>query len=163
MQEQSKARFPKGSDSVIKMFTDKDYFLKKYEQVGATNIQLLDHELDGDHFSIEVRRDVPADVPVPAFAKKFMSGTMTVVQRDTWDAAAKTGQLQINLKGVPVSITCDMELVDEGEGCTLVLNFDARASIPLIGKKVERLVLDDIIEKIDADTAVGVKLLADYE
>lgn len=162
MQEQHKSHFPKDSDTVIKMFTDKDYFLEKYQMVGATNIELLDHELDGDRFTVEIKRDVPADVPVPSFAKKFMASTMTVVQRDTWDIQSKTGQLHIDLRGVPVQVTCEMDLVDDGTGCTLILNFDARANVPLIGKKVERLILDDIISKLDADTEAGIRLLESY-
>ncbi len=162
MQEKRKARFPKNSETVIRMFSDREYFLKKYEICGATNIRLLDHELDGDRFTIEITRDVPADVPVPAFAKKFMADTMTVVQRDTWDLDSKTGQLHIDLRGVPVQISCDMTLEDEGENSILHMDFDCRANVPLIGKKVERLVLDDVIRKIEVDTEAGIQLLANY-
>lgn len=162
MQEQHKASFPKGADTVLKMFTDQNYFLKKYEITGATNIELLNVEHEGDHFSIEVKRDVPADVPLPGFAKKLVSETMSVTQKDSWNTAKRTGRLDIHIKGVPADIHCDMELLDEGDSSTLMLNFSVTASIPLIGKKVERLLLDDIVHKTESDSAAGVELLAGY-
>lgn len=162
MHEQRKARFPKGAETVLRMFTDQNYFIKKYEMTGATNIELLNVEHQGDHFSIEVNRDVPADVPLPKFAKKMVSETMSVKQKDSWNTADRTGRLDIHIKGVPVELYCEMELVDEGDSSTLVLDFHANANIPLIGKKVERLLLDDVIHKTESDSAAGVELLADY-
>ncbi len=162
MHEQRKAKFPKGADTVLKMFTDQAYFLKKYEMTGAINIELLNVSHQGDNFSIEVKRDVPADVPLPGFAKKLVSETMSVTQKDSWNTANKTGRLDINIKGAPVELFCEMELVDEGDSSTLVLNFTANANIPLIGKKIERLLLDDVIHKTETDSAAGVELLANY-
>lgn len=162
MKEQHKAEFPRNADTVLRMFTDQEYFLKKYALCGATNIELLNVSHQGDQFRIEVKRDVPADVPVPGFAKKFVADTMSVTQKDSWDTAARTGRLDIHIKGVPAKIVCLMELVDGGDTSTLVLNFEVTASVPLIGKKVERLLMDDIVQKFEADTAAGVELLANY-
>lgn len=162
MQQQAKATFPKDSDTVIRMFTDQDYFLKKYEMLGASDIQLLECETSGDEFTILVQRNVPADVPVPGFAKKFFSDTMTVVQRDTWNTSTKTGRLEIELKGMPVEVSCDMTLADDGEGSTLTLNWNIKSSVPLVGGKVEKLLWDDFQQKMQPDNDAGVELLANY-
>ncbi len=162
MQEQRKATFPRDAETVLKMFTDQDYFLKKYAMTGATNIQLIDTHKEGDRFSIEIKRDVPADVPLPSFAKKFVSDTMSVVQKDSWNTSSRKGRLDIHIHGIPADLHRDMELVDEGESSTLVMDFHAKAHIPLIGKKVERLLLDDVIHKTESDSAAGVELLANY-
>lgn len=162
MKEKKEAHFPRGADVVIRMFTDEDYFLKKYEMTGATNIELINVTHEGDQFSIEVRRDMPADVPLPGFAKKFVSDTMAVVQKDNWDTSSLTGRLDIDIKGLPVDVGCNMKLVDGGDSATLQLEFEANSSVPLLAKKIERLILDDILAKFDADTSAGVELLANY-
>lgn len=162
MQAKQKAVFPKKSDVVIRMFTDKEYFLAKYKNLGAENIQLLEHKQNGDEFTIKVSRDVPADVPLPAFAQKFFPSKMSVTQRDTWNAKTKRGKLDIQLKNVPATITCDMELKDEGSGCANYLNWNIKVSIPLIGGKLEQVLWDDMNKKEAADTAEGIKLLAKY-
>ncbi len=162
MQHKEKSVFPKKSDVVIKMFTDKEYFLNKYKNLGAKNIQLLEHKKDGDKFSIKVSREVPADVPLPSFAQKFISANMTVVQQDSWDAKTKKGRLDINIKGIPATITCDMELKDEGAGSVNHLNWTVKVGIPLIGGKLEQVLVDDIKKKTGPDTAEGVKQVANY-
>lgn len=162
MQHKEKSAFPRKSDVVIKMFTDKEYFLAKYKNLGAKNIQLIEHKKDGDKFSIKVSREVPADVPLPSFAQKFISASMTVVQQDSWDAKTKKGRLDINIKGFPGTITCDMELKDEGSGSANHMNWNVKVGIPFIGGKLEQVLMDDIKKKTAPDTAAGVKLLANY-
>ncbi len=162
MQYKEKSVFPKKSDVVIKMFTDKEYFLTKYKNLGAKNIQLLECKNEGGKFSIKVSREVPADVPLPSFAQKFISASMTVTQQDTWDPKTKKGRLDINIKGMPATITCDMELKDEGAGSANYLTWSIKSGIPLIGGKLEQLLMDDIKKKTGPDTAEGAKLLANY-
>lgn len=162
MRDQRDAHFPKGAETVLKMFTDQEYFLKKYEMCGASDIQLQNVSHEGDQFSITVKRSMPADVPVPGFAKKFVKDTMTVVQTDSWDTSNRTGRLDIDIKGLPLELSCDMELVDNGDSSVLKLDFNAKANVPMFAKKVERLILDDILAKFEPDTAAGVELLANY-
>ena len=114
--------FDVSSDTVIKMFSDPDYFTGKYEALGFSNIEVLEHTQDGDEFSITVRYEAPSDAPVPGFAKKFMAETNVVTQTDCWNVADKTGELTAEIKGLPATIKAQMELVDDGKGMEDPLN-----------------------------------------
>ncbi|MDX1497058.1 MAG: DUF2505 domain-containing protein [Salinisphaeraceae bacterium] len=162
MKATHRSAYNKGSDSVIKMFTDKDYFQQKYELQGAQDIKLLEHEENGDEFMVEFERKVPTEVSIPSFAKKLIPSTMTVVQRDSWNAADKTGRLDIDLKGLPVEVVCHMHLEDTDTGCDLVMNWELDASVPMMKKKFETLLWEDLRGKMASDTEVGNQLLAGY-
>ncbi|MGB1581171.1 MAG: DUF2505 domain-containing protein, partial [Nevskiales bacterium] len=124
MKATHRSAYNKGSDTVIKMFTDKDYFQRKYELLGAKDIKLLDYAKDGDDFSVEFERKVPAQTQLPGFAKKFMPDLMTVTQRDSWDAATKTGRLDMSFQGVPGAGVSHMRLEDTDTGCDLVMEWE---------------------------------------
>lgn len=162
MKATHRSPYSKDSDSVIRMFTDKNYFQRKYEIQGAQDIQLLDHREDGDDFSVQFLRKVPAEVKVPGFAKKFVPEMMTVTQRDSWNAASKTGRLDIELKGVPGTIVCDMRLEDTDSGCDLVMDWTITCNVPLVGSKLEKVLWEDMRGKMASDTEAGEKILVDY-
>jgi hypothetical protein len=162
MKKNIKIMFSEATDTVIMMYTDKDYFLSKYKNLGAENIEILDASFEGSKFSINIKRGLPADVPVPSFAKKFFGGTMTLVQRDTWDAASKVGRLDIEFKGLPIDASCDMKLVDEGDGAALLMAWNINVKIPLIGGKLEKLLMEDMSKKVELDHLESAKLLNGY-
>jgi hypothetical protein len=152
MKKNIKIMFPATTDIVIMMYTDKDYFLNKYKNLGAQNIEILDASFVGSEFSINIKRGLPADVPVPSFAKKFFSGTMTIVQRDTWDACKKTGRLDIEFKGLPIDASCDLKLVGEGDGSALLMGWNINVKVPFVGGKLEKVLMEDMSKKLSWTT-----------
>ncbi|WP_028007099.1 DUF2505 domain-containing protein [Solimonas flava] len=163
MKHEQKQTFDKPPETVIRMFGDRRYFERKYELLGFRDIEVLEHEAAGDRFRIRVRYTAGADIPLPDFARKFVSGDITIVQEDRWDLAKKTGRLEVDLRGLPVKVGADMALVGLGKGgAANTLSWDVRCSIPLVGGKLEKLLLADIEAKADADLAASRKILADY-
>jgi hypothetical protein len=162
MKRDFKQSFTKPADTVIRMFGDRRYFERKYAELGFKDMQILDHETNGDQFSIRFRYTAAIDVPLPDFAKKFLPAEMTVTHRDNWDLKKKVGTSEIELPGLPLKIAAAMRLVDEGEGASNTLSWDVTCSVPLIGGRLEKLLMSDIEVKAAADLAVSRKILADY-
>ena len=154
--------FDRSSDDVLNMFTNKDYFVRKYEGLGYTGVEVLDHQSDDRGFSIKVRYEAPSDAPVPGFAKKFLGQTSVVVQTDSWDREAKTGRLQAEIQGLPAKVHAEMSLRDNGDGCVNELDWTISCGIPLVGGKIERLVAEDIQSKGVRDLSLSQSLLAEY-
>lgn len=150
------------ADVVLRMYSDQDYFLTKYRNVGATEVKVLACTQGDGRFSITTSRQVAVEAPVPAFASKLVPSHITVIQTDSWDLAAKTGTLDIEFKGVPVNIHCDMKLTDQGSQCIQDLDFTLKVSVPLIGGKLEQLLADDLRRKFVADAAEARRALAAY-
>src|SRR3546814_20708456 len=87
---------------------------------------------------------------------------MSITQRDSWDLKKRTGQLEVEVRGVPIKIAATMRLADEGKGSANTLSWNVSCGIPLIGGKLEKLLISDIQAKADADLAASRKILADY-
>lgn len=154
--------YGRDSDTVIKMFGDKDYFVRKYELLKARSFEVVNHELNGDRFSITMKVTLPMSAPVPGFAKKFIADSVTLVETDTWDLAAKTGRIELDIKGAPVDASGTMRLTDSGDGAVNTIDWTVKCGVPLVGKKIEKLIADDISAKGADDERVSNEILADY-
>jgi hypothetical protein len=162
MKFDDKHSFDKPAATVMKMFSDQQYFERKYQALGFTDIQVLEHEKTATRFRIKVRYTAKNDVPVPEFAKKFIPATTVVVQQDAWDLSKMTGRIEAEIKGAPVKVSCDMSLKDDGKGAANLLKWNVSCGIPLIGGKIEKITADDIQAKAANDIATTRKILADY-
>jgi len=163
VQFNDKHTFDKPAATVIKMFSDRAYFERKYQELGYRNVEVLEHSVDARKFRIKVRYTAPNSAPLPDFAKKFLGETNTVVQSDTWDLEKKTGRLEAEIKGVPVKVSADMKLADEGAGSANTLKWNLSCGIPLIGGKLEQVVAGDIQAKGKTDLAKSREILNGYQ
>ena len=162
MKFQQSLQYNKPSDEVIQLFGDPSYFERKFQKLNALAFDVLDQSSTGDQFSIKMKLTFPLSVPVPGFAKKFMAETNVVTQTDCWNVADKTGELTAEIKGLPATIKAQMELVDDGDGCSNELSWNISCSIPLVGGKAEKLIAQDIQSKAASDLAQTRAMLANY-
>ena len=162
MQFTDKHSFDKPAATVLKMFSDRAYFERKYKELGFSNIEVLECTNDGKKFRIKARYSAPLDAPLPDFAKKFLAATNVITQSDTWDLGKKTGRLEAEIRGVPVKVGADMKLADEGAGSANTLKWNLSCGIPLLGGKLEQIVGSDIQSKSKADVARSREILKGY-
>lgn len=154
--------FDKPAAAVMTMFSDRDYFERKYKALGFTDIHVLEHNKSDQKFRIKVRYTAANDVALPEFAKKFIPSSMVVTQQDAWDLKRMTGRIDVEIRGTPVKVACDMSLKDEPKGSANSLKWTVSCGIPLVGGKLEQLTADDIKAKAGSDIATTRRILADY-
>lgn len=162
MKFDDKHTFDKPAAAVIKMFSDRTYFERKYKDLGGWDIEVLEHEKSATKFRIKVRYTMKSNVPLPDFAKRFVPDTASITQVDSWDIKTMTGRLEAEIKGAPVKVVADMTLKSEGKGAANNLKWNISCSIPLVGGKIEKIVAEDIQAKAKADIAITRKILSDY-
>jgi hypothetical protein len=152
----------KPADAVMKMYSDRAFFERKYKELGAWDIQVLEHEKSDKKFRIKCAYTLPASPKMPGFITKLIGDSTPVIQEDIWDIPAKTGKLNIEIKGAPVKISCDMLLKDEGKGASNNFKWNVSSGIPLVGGKLEAFIADDIKSKSATDLNATKKILKDY-
>lgn len=153
----------KPADVVMRMYTDRKFFERKYKETGSWDIEVLEHEKSDAKFRIKCRYTTKSsNNNLPAFAQKVLGESATVVQQDVWDVHSRTGRLEIEIKGAPVKIVADMTLKDAAKGAVNAMQWNISCGIPLIGGKLEKLVADDIKSKSANDARVSRNILADY-
>lgn len=135
-------------------FSDPEFYQAKFEGIGHRNVEVVSTESDGNSFSIEVSREVPLDVP--GFLRGLLGEWNLLLQNERWTEAGKgvyTNELEIEARGVPAAMTGTMRLSASGKGCVNEVAITIRASVPLIGGKLEQFVSKDTEATLAAEYA----------
>ncbi|GAC1631394.1 MAG: hypothetical protein NVS9B10_24750 [Nevskia sp.] len=162
MKFEDKHSYAKPAATLLKMYSDRAYFEKKYQAMpGVKDFAVLECETVGTKFHIKHKSMQKSDIPLPDFAKKFMAEYNAIVQQDSWDTATGIGRLDVEIKGVPIKLSAEMKVTGD-KTATNTLNWNVSCSIPLLGGKLEKAIAEDIREKAKADAEVSASLLKDY-
>ncbi|HSW14529.1 MAG TPA: DUF2505 domain-containing protein [Solimonas sp.] len=162
MKYEEKLDYDQSIDTVMRMYSDRSYFERKYKDSGAWDVQVLEHEKSDRYFRIKCRFAMKSDAPLPEFARKFIGDSINVIQQDSWDLQKLTGRIETEIKGAPVRIQADMFLKPGSGGCANHLQWSVSCMIPLIGGRLEKVVAEDLQAKSRTDLEVSRKILRDY-
>ncbi|HZR34395.1 MAG TPA: DUF2505 domain-containing protein [Nevskia sp.] len=161
-QYQERQSFDQPKEKVLRMFSDRAYFEKKYAASGGWDIQVLQHELTPKRFRIKCSYSRKPDAEVPSFAKKIIGEAVHLTQEDVWDLERATGELRIEIRNTPIKMTAAMRVMDEPGGCVNVLDWTLSCSVPLIGGKLEQMLAKEMKDKAAADLEISRRLLREY-
>ena len=120
-QYEERQSFDQPMEKVLRMFSDRAYFERKYAASGGWDIKVLEHELGDKRFRIKCSYTRKSDADVPGFAKKIIGDSIQVTQEDTWDLETATGRLAIEIRNTPIRMQAGMRVVQEPGGCAALL------------------------------------------
>ena len=159
MKHEITARYPASSSVVMKMFADKNFQTSKLDALGYTGkYQVLAYSADSKQFSIKIERKVP--IALPGMGKNAPEST--VINNESWNLASKTGSVAVELKGMPLDVSCTTSIVDEGKECVVTYTWNVKSKIPLVGGTIEKMVVADMQKKSDEETVAAIALLKNY-
>lgn len=127
--------------AVFAMLTDSTFQERKCAATGslAYEVDVLTHA-DGSA-SITTHRTMPGD-EVPEFVRRFVGGTVRVVERCDWQVedgdGSRRGNIVVEITGVPVLLTAALSLRPFGDGTVYEVDGELKASVPLIGGRIEK-------------------------
>jgi len=155
-------RYDAAPADVFSMLTSSDFQRQVCEATGA-----IDHSVDieeaGAGATITTTRTLPAD-DLPDFVRKFVGSTLQVMRVDHWGApdesGTRTGTVVVEIKGAPVRLTGSITLAPEGSGALEQVDGDLKASLPLVGGKVEKAAEPAIRAAISKEQEIGSGWLA---
>ncbi|HEX4428761.1 MAG TPA: DUF2505 domain-containing protein [Frankiaceae bacterium] len=142
MDLQTEYRFEATADEVFAMFSDPEYQKQKLVDAGHTHVEVVEcgPGADGKSFRIVTRRTVAVDVP--GVLKRVLTPTNTVTQTDEWaedKKGTRSGTWKVDIKGVPIHLSGTMQIKAAKSGCVETISGKAKASLPLVGGKLEKL------------------------
>ena len=91
---------------------------------------------------------------LPSIAKKFVGETTTAILTETWKDGSG-GTVDISAPGKPTKITGTVTLREAGGGTLQTVELDAKVKVPLIGGKLEQLLVDSLRAGYDKEQEVG--------
>jgi len=112
----------------------------------------------GAGMSVKVDQVRPAK-EVPSFAKKLVGDEINIVQEESWSSPT-TGTLHVTIPGKPGDMKGTITLTGDAEGTTETVDVEVKASIPLIGGKIESFIAEILLRALRAETKVGRDWLA---
>jgi hypothetical protein len=155
-------RYDQSVAHVLSKYIDTAFLTKKYAALGRQDIAVLDRKVTPQQAHLKMTYSDTAGIELPDFAKKLMPERTQVVQNVTWDLTKQAGAIEVESKGTPVSIKGRMQLKDDGKGgCTNTVTWNVSCSIPLLGGKVEKLLVEGLSRKAALDEKVSRQLLAE--
>ncbi|MEM6639580.1 MAG: DUF2505 domain-containing protein [Pseudomonadota bacterium] len=147
-------RYDCSIEELYALFTDKSYYIEKFNACGARDVKILEAAQTDEGFVVESQREVPADVP--GVLKSFLGEWNTISQAEVWDGDAGDeyyNDFEITAEGVPVDMTGTMNLTPDGDGCVNEIEIEIGCLIPLVGKKLAKFVASDTEKTLAAEYA----------
>ncbi|TQM62358.1 DUF2505 domain-containing protein [Humibacillus xanthopallidus] len=149
--------------AVFAMLTDTDFQVAKCIEAGSER-----HESAvtpaGDGARVVTQRDLPAH-HLPDFARSIVGDTLSVTETYDWSAPAsdggRDGTLVVEVAGAPVALRAKVRLVPSASSTAMTIDGDLKASIPLLGGKVEKAAAPAVVDAIHLEGRTGARWLAD--
>lgn len=141
MRIETEIRYAATPDAVGSMLADPSFVDRKCAATGA-----LRHtaEVDGDAsgaFTVTTVRTMATDT-FPDVARKFVGETVDLKEVDSWDAAAadgaRSGTVVVEISGAPLKLTGTLSLRAHDDGTLQTIEGDLKASVPIIGGRLEK-------------------------
>ena len=118
---------------------------------------------EGDRTVITTERVLPTR-GMPDFAKSMVGETLTVTERQDWGPAgadgSRQGTVSMAVAGVPVALKGTLSLTPAGAGSVEAIDADLKASVPLIGGKIEKAAAPPVEDAISIEQRVAQEWLA---
>lgn len=127
--------------AVFAMIRDAAFQKRKCVTSGAVEHEVQIEEHDDGTTLVTTHRTMPTD-GVPDFVKSFVGETLTVIQSDEWAVPApdggRYGTAVARIAGTPITFTATLRLAAAGDGSRQTIDGDLKASVPLIGGRIEK-------------------------
>jgi hypothetical protein len=153
----ARLRYPVSCEHVFAMLVDRSF----QERVCAATKALryeVQIEQDAGSATITTRRELPTDT-VPDFARGFVGRTLDVVRVDRWEPPAadgsRDGTVTVEIKGAPIRLNGMLALRPDDAGSEEVIAGELKASVPLLGGKLERAAEPALMSAIRKEEEVG--------
>ncbi|MET9018912.1 DUF2505 domain-containing protein [Actinopolymorpha sp. NPDC004070] len=150
-------------DTVYAMLTNESFIRHRVEKAHA-----LSYDIDVTDGSGGARTTTHQSLPakVPDFVRKFVGERIELDEVIDWGApgpdGSRTGDLKVEIANAPVSMRGKIRLVPDAGGSATkqIVDADLKASVPIIGKKIEQAAAPAVMAGLDGMEDLGRDWLA---
>ncbi len=149
-------------EEVFAVLTDQAFQEAKCAATGAIR-HTATVRTDADRTVITTERVLPTS-GMPDFAKNMVGETLKVTETQDWGPAdgngSREGTVSMAVAGVPVALKGTLSLAPGGAGTVEAIDADLKASVPLIGGKIEKAAAPPVEDAITIEQRVAQEWLA---
>lgn len=133
-------------EAVHATYADEAYWADRLRAVGTAKDSLDDLVVSGDSINVTITQFIP-ESDIPDLARKVLSGDLRLVrmvQFSGFDGAKMLGTSRAEAAGGLGVITGEAESVAQGDMAADSVSGQVKVSVPLLGGKLEKLVVQHI-------------------
>lgn len=132
--------FSHSAEDVFELFCDPDFLVERCMAIGELSADVEVEEDDSGKVTVSMTREVKRELP--AFLAKMFNPQQVVRVVETWQQIGDnfTGKGEITVDGQPVNIKTSFTLKSTDNGSVFAIKYAPKASIPLIGGRVEKFI-----------------------
>jgi hypothetical protein len=109
--------------------------------------------------TVATSRALPTD-RLPDLVRSFVGQTLTLVERIDWTDAASAA-VHVRVEGAPITLTGAYALGPGPEGGSrLAVRAEVKATVPIIGRRIEQMVLPVMQSALEADERLAREALS---
>lgn len=147
MKFEHSVRYAAPVEEVFAMLTDPAFREKASWAQKTTSVEV---SVEGHRIRIEMEQPT---TDLPAFARKVAGETTRAVQEENWQD--HRADFSVTSPGMPAGIDGTRRLVADDHGTLDTFEGEAKARIPLVGAKLEKLMADRLRSGWDTEHTVG--------
>jgi hypothetical protein len=148
-------------EAVFAMLVDEDFLRRRAEASHALSYD-VDVTYNAGAATSKVRQSLPAEVP--DFLRKLVGNTIELTETITWEQPegdrSRAGRIEVAVANAPVSLKGTITLSLGSDGTRQVVDAELKASVPLIGRKIEEAAQPAVIAGIDGMQELGQQWLS---
>jgi len=156
-------RYDADPAAVFAMLTDAAFQERKCAATGALESEVEIERFADGGATIRTRRTMPTD-QIPDVARSFVGRTIDVVQVDDFGPeeadGRRSGTVVVEIKNAPVRFAGSLALGPSPEGTLETVDGDVKASVPLIGGRLEKALEPALQAAIHVEQREGTAWLA---
>ena len=149
--------------ALFALIADGDFQLELIGRLGGHDAELVERTA-GPNGGVTLITRQRAGIELPGFAKKLIPAGTTVTQTYAWEPAgedgARRGTWSADIRGAPVSMGRPTELRATPSGAVHAFRGEVKASVPLVGGKLESFALDNLRRDLGRAAAFTAERLA---
>lgn len=128
-------------DQIMAMLSDAGYPDAKYKDLGDVSFTVSQHEASDNGLNVTVDRQVASNLP--DLAKKALGETTKMKQTEVWRKDGDSYVGNMTIEASPVTITVNNTIKPSGGGSDWTSDFEIKAGVPLVGGKIEKMVMEE--------------------
>lgn len=144
--------FTADADAVFALMTDADTLIARCTALGEKNIT-CEVEQNGRKTVVKLNRTVKRELPKVLAA--MFNAENTIKMHEQWESIGSTymGTYTAEVVGQPVALSARFKLKPTDSGCDYSIDYQSKASIPLVGKKVEEFIISQTAGGLEQEIA----------
>lgn len=153
-------RFARPDHHINRAYSDPGYFECMAQTIGGVDVRVLERTAEEGRMRTVLGMHLDPITPLPGFARKIINGAISITQTVEWDAQARSGSMDVVAAHIPYRAVSHFHLDAADEATDVVSDWSVSFRIPLLATALERLAIEEIRLRLQAECKACSQLMA---